>query len=197
RRVALARALAPRPAVVLLDEPFSGLDASSRSETRAAVLGALDAAGATAVLGTHDQAEALSTRREGGGLREGRLVQPAPPAALYRTPADLEVARFVGEAVVLSGEARSGTVVCDLGILPAHDATLEGPVHVMIRPEQIRLLQGGGPQPEGRGVAARVVGRSFFGPETVLQLELADGSGTLVSARTHDDVDEAADLMLV
>jgi iron(III) transport system ATP-binding protein len=188
RRVALARALAPGPVVVLLDEPFSGLDASLRSETRAAVLGALGAAGTTSVLVTHDQAEALSMGREVGVLREGRLVQTAPPAVLYRAPADLDVARFVGEAVVLSGEGRSGTVVCDLGILPVRDTTLEGPVRVMIRPEQIRLVRGGGPEAVARGVAARVVGRSFFGPESVLQLELADGSGTLVSARIHDDV---------
>jgi iron(III) transport system ATP-binding protein len=188
RRVALARALAPRPAVVLLDEPFSGLDASLRAETRTAVLGALGVAGTTAVLVTHDQAEALSTGREVGVLRDGRLVQTAPPAALYRTPADLDVARFVGEAVVLAGEARSGTVVCRLGILPARDTTLEGPVQVMIRPEQIRLAREGNPQTAAGGVAARVVGRTFFGPDTVLQLELADGSGTLISARTHDEV---------
>src|SRR5262245_53113405 len=137
RRVALARALAPRPAVVLLDEPFSGLDASLRAETRAAVLGALTAAGATAVLVTHDQAEALSTGREVGVLRAGRLVQTATPTALYRTPADLDVARFVGEAVVLPGQARSGRVECDLGILAIRGTALEGPVHVMIRPEQI------------------------------------------------------------
>jgi iron(III) transport system ATP-binding protein len=189
RRVALARALAPRPAVVLLDEPFSGLDASSRSETRAAVLGALDAARTTAVLVTHDQAEALSTGREVAVLRDGRLVQTAPPEVLYRTPADLDVARFVGDAVVLPGDARSGTVACELGILPAHDATLEGPVHVMIRPEQIRVLRG-------EGVAAKVVGRSFFGPDTILELKLGDGSGTLVSARTHDDVADGADVAL-
>src|SRR5262249_28895768 len=90
RRVALARALAPRPRLVLLDEPFSGLDAALRAETREAVLGALAAGGATAVLVTHDQAEALSTGREVGILRAGRLVQTAPPADLYREPADLD-----------------------------------------------------------------------------------------------------------
>jgi len=198
RRVALARALASRPAVVLLDEPFSGLDASLRSETRAAVLGALEAAGATAVLVTHDQAEALSTGREVGVLRDGRLVQTAPPTALYRTPADLDLARFVGEAVVLSGDARSGTVVCDLGILTSRNSTFEGPVQVMIRPEQIRLLRGG-TSPSAHAVPAKVVGRSFYGPDTVLQLELANGPGRLVSARTHDEVahEPGAEVMLV
>ena len=126
RRVALARALAPGPAVVLLDEPFSGLDASLRSETRTAVLGALVAAGATAVLVTHDQAEALSMGREVAVLRAGRLVQTATPTVLYRTPADLDVARFVGEAVVLPGQARAGDVVCSLGILAVRGAPSEG-----------------------------------------------------------------------
>jgi ABC-type Fe3+/spermidine/putrescine transport system ATPase subunit/ABC-type spermidine/putrescine transport system permease subunit II len=124
RRVALARALAPRPAVVLLDEPFSGLDASSRAETRAAVLGAMATAGATALLVTHDQAEALSMGHEVGLLRSGRLVQTAPETALYRAPADLDVARFVGEAVVVPG-----TNVARLRREPVRDASRRGGSH--------------------------------------------------------------------
>ena len=92
RRVALARALAPRPPLVLLDEPFSGLDAALRAGTREAVLHALASEGTTAVLVTHDQAEALSMGHEVGVLQAGRIVQTAPPAVLYRTPADLDVA---------------------------------------------------------------------------------------------------------
>jgi len=183
RRVALARALAPRPGVVLLDEPFSGLDAALRAETRAAVLDALTGAEATGVLVTHDQAEALSMGREVGVLRGGRLVQTATPAALYRTPADLDVARFVGEAVVVPGEARSQTVVCSLGTLPVRGSAIDGAVQVMIRPEQIRVVRQSGEA----GVAARVVGHSFFGPETVVRLELTDGSSTPVTARMFDD----------
>ena len=118
RRVALARALAPKPRVVLLDEPFSGLDAHLRSETRAAVTNALAAAGATAVLVTHDQAEALSMGNEVAVLRSGRLAQTATPTTLYRAPVDLDVARFVGDAVVVPGTARSGVVECVLGRSP-------------------------------------------------------------------------------
>jgi len=182
RRVALARALAPRPAAVLLDEPFSGLDAALRAETRAAVLGALAATGATAILVTHDQAEALSTGREVAVLRDGRLVQTAAPAVLYRGPIDLDVARFVGEAVVVAGEARGGAVTCVLGTLAVRGEAKDGPVQVMIRPEQIRLA----PTSNGR-VAARVVGHSFYGAETELHLELMDGSASAVVARTFDD----------
>jgi len=182
RRVALARALAPRPAVVLLDEPFSGLDASLRAETRAAVLGALAGSGATAVLVTHDQGEALSTGREVAVLRNGRLVQTAAPEVVYRTPADLDVAHFVGEAIVVPGEARGGAVDCTLGTLPIRGEPFVGPVHVMIRPEQISVSEGAG----AAGIAATVLGQTFSGPETILRLELADDSRTGLTARTFD-----------
>ena len=182
RRVALARALVPRPGLVLLDEPFSGLDAALRDETRMAVLSALGGAGATAVLVTHDQAEALSMGNEVGVLRDGRLVQTAPPQTLYRTPVDLELARFVGEAVVVAGEAHDGTVVCTFGTLSVRGDALRGTVQVMIRPEQIHVTRDS----SGSGVAARVTGLSFYGPETVVHMELSDGSNTPVIARTFD-----------
>jgi iron(III) transport system ATP-binding protein len=182
RRVALARALAPRPGLVLLDEPFSGLDAALRGETRAAVLDALTGAGATAVLVTHDQGEALSMGREVAVLRDGHLVQTAAPVTLYRTPADLELARFVGEAVVVPGKAQGATVACTFGTLDVRGEAAAGAVQVMIRPEQIRVLRTA----DGGGVAARVVGFTFYGPETVVHMELADGSATAVTARTFD-----------
>ena len=115
RRVSLARALAPRPKLVLLDEPFSALDAALRVETRAAVIRALAEEGTTGVLVTHDQAEALSMGTQVAVLRNGELVQTATPRDLYRTPVDLRVARFVGEAVILPGRAGHGTVDCALG----------------------------------------------------------------------------------
>jgi iron(III) transport system ATP-binding protein len=167
--------------VVLLDEPFSGLDAASRAETRAAVLDAMAGAGATALLVTHDQAEALSMGHEVGLLRSGRLVQTAAPASLYRTPADLDVARFLGEAVVLPGRAGHGSVESALGTLPVRGAPREGAVQVLIRPEQIRVSSPtDGSRPPV--VAAKVLGQSFFGAHTMLSLELADGSGTCVTA---------------
>ncbi len=181
RRVALARALAPRPRLVLLDEPFSGLDAALRAETREAVLAALAGAGATAVLVTHDQAEALSTGREVGVLRAGRLVQTATPAVLYRTPVDLDVARFVGEAVVLPGRVAAGTVECALGRFPVNGSAADATVEVMIRPEQIRLSR-----PGADGPAAEVVGHDYHGPDTAVRLVLRDGSGTAILARTFD-----------
>jgi iron(III) transport system ATP-binding protein len=174
RRVALARALAPRPPLVLLDEPFLGLDAALRAETREAVLRALAAQGTTAVLVTHDQAEALSMGREVAVLRAGRLVQTAAPSVLYRMPADLDVARFVGEAVVLPGDAGAGTVATALGELVLVDPQLDGRVEIMIRPEQIELRRAS-PTRGGSGALAAVatVTRSaIYGPDALVDLVL-------------------------
>jgi iron(III) transport system ATP-binding protein len=181
RRVALARALAPRPRLVLLDEPFSGLDPGLRAETREAVVRALAAEGTTGVLVTHDQSEALSMGREVAVLRSGRLVQTAPPAVLYRDPADLDVAEFVGDAVVLEGTAASGLVECALGTLPVRGTAVEGPVHVLIRPEQIRFAAGA-----GQSDVAEVVGSTYHGADTVVRLALPGGNGATVTARTFD-----------
>jgi iron(III) transport system ATP-binding protein len=190
RRVALARALAPRPPLVLLDEPFSGLDAALRAETREAVLSALAGQGTTAVLVTHDQAEALSMGREVGVLQAGRLVQTASPTELYRAPADLAVARFVGEAVVLPGHAGAGVVSCALGDLPLIDRQIMGTVEAMIRPEQIQVGASPGPagaSSPGPGAIATVIARTFYGSDTVVGLQLEGLPGRL-SARTlsHD-----------
>jgi iron(III) transport system ATP-binding protein len=182
RRVALARALAPRPRVVLLDEPFSGLDPGLRAETREAVLRALAAEGTTAVLVTHDQSEALSMGREVAVLQAGRLVQAAAPSVLYREPADLDVARFVGDAVVLDGSARSGLVECALGILAVRGAAVDGQVDVLIRPEQIRFATD-----PGDGGLGEVVGLSYRGADTFVRVALGGANGTSVVARTFDE----------
>ena len=197
RRVALARALAPGPRLVLLDEPFSGLDAALRAETREAVLGALAAQGATAVLVTHDQAEALSTGREVAVLRSGRLVQTAAPSTLYRDPADLDVARFVGDAVVIPGRADAGEVDCVLGRLRLREPVGDGPVEVMIRPEQLRLASSGKGESRSRLLSARIVGYTFFGPETMIQLAIDSQPATLVARTLDHDLPPAGELVAV
>ena len=174
--MALARALAPRPRLVLLDEPFSSLDAALRVETREAVARALSALHATAILVTHDQSEALSLGQEVAVLREGRLVQMAAPAMLYRQPLDADLARFVGDAVVLEGWAERGVARCRLGVL-ALFAGPDGPVDVMIRPEQIRLVQSG----EAPDRLATVAAVTFHGPDATVVLVMSDG--TKLSAR--------------
>jgi iron(III) transport system ATP-binding protein len=192
QRVALARALAPAPGVVLLDEPFSALDASLRAELREEVRGLLRQLGVTVVLVTHDQEEALSLADHIAVMRDGRVTQAGRPRDVYRMPCDLDTACFLGEAVLLSGTVvASGTaahaeVDCPLGRLPIADgapaaADPDGRCLVMLRPEQLRVARAG-------GVVARVVGGSFFGHDAVLRARLGPtGAGPLVLARTMRD----------
>ena len=141
QRVALARALAPRPQLILLDEPFNALDSALRTGVRSDVRAALRATGATAILVTHDQQEALSTADLVAVVRDGRVAQCATPQDLYRRPADPWIADFVGDAVILPGTVDSdGTARTALGPVPL--ATPPGDLRtgtVLLRPEQLRL----------------------------------------------------------
>jgi iron(III) transport system ATP-binding protein len=195
QRVALARALAPRPRAVLLDEPFSSLDTGLRESTRRAVVAALQAADTTAVLVTHDQAEALSLASQVAVLRGGQLAQVGSPIELYRAPVDPQLATFLGEAVLLPAVVRDGTVSCALGRLPVRPGTPEGPARAMIRPEQITVRHGAGVPsgpdlldvpagPAAGGVAARVVDVTYYGHDASVQLRLGC-DGTIVTARTN------------
>jgi iron(III) transport system ATP-binding protein len=182
QRVALARALAPGPALVLLDEPFSALDTGLRAALREDVRVALRVTGATAVLVTHDQQEALSTADVVAVLQGGAIAQAGSPADLYRAPRDLDVATFVGEAVVLDAVLRGGDAAdCALGTLPvrAADRAPGARGTVVLRPEQ--LLLG----PADRGVPARVESVVFYGHDSLVRLALTDGSVS-VTARTID-----------
>src|SRR5690606_4791841 len=141
QRVALARALAPRPEVVLLDEPFSALDAGLRAELRDQVADLLAVTGTTAVLVTHDRAEAFTVADVVAVMRAGRIIQVGRPQELYRQPADLEIAGLMGEAVTLRGCVVDGVVDCLLGPLPCVGAdggpAPAGDCTVLVRPEQI------------------------------------------------------------
>ncbi|TDC64342.1 ABC transporter ATP-binding protein [Micromonospora sp. KC207] len=178
QRVAVARALAPRPPLVLLDEPFSALDARLRGELRADVRQALRADGATAVLVTHDQGEALSMADAVAVMDAGRIVQCGPPAEVYRDPATPWVARFVGDAVLLPATVDDAVALTPLGRLPLRGAATGGAATVLIRPEQIRLAATGGP-------LATVVRQDFHGHDALTTLRLDDG--TVLTARTLDE----------
>jgi len=180
QRVAVARALAPRPPLVLLDEPFSALDPSLRGALRRDVRAALRADGATAVLVTHDQGEALSMADEVAVLRAGRIVQCGPPAAVYREPADLWVAGFVGDAVLLPGTVSRGLASTGVGPVPV-DGEVTGSAVVLVRPEQVEVLTD---RSAAGTVAATVSRRDFHGHDTVLVVRLPDG--TEVAARVFD-----------
>jgi iron(III) transport system ATP-binding protein len=174
QRVALARALAPEPAIVLLDEPFSNLDASMRVQVRSDVREILDRAGATAIVVTHDQEEALSIADRVAVMHEGRLLQVDTPLALYAQPTDRFVATFVGDADVIPGHADGDAVVTAVGSLRLAAGVGTGAVDVVVRPERVRLRLDGA----GDGV---VLGTTYFGHDQLVGVALGDG--TSVRAR--------------
>ncbi|MFD9632460.1 ABC transporter ATP-binding protein [Streptomyces violascens] len=146
QRVALARALAPEPELLLLDEPFSALDAALRGDLRAEVAATLRRAGTTAVLVTHDQEEALSFADTIAVIRTGQVIQQAPPEQLYQEPADADVARLIGEANLLPARLDGTQAETALGPLPLTRTTsVTGPATVMLRPRQLQLSTTAGP----------------------------------------------------
>jgi iron(III) transport system ATP-binding protein len=176
QRVALARALAPEPELVLLDEPFSALDAQLRVELREEVRELLRSLDATAVLVTHDQSEALSLADHLVVMRAGRVVAVGDPRSVYDRPVDVELGRFLGDAVVVPGEAVRGLdgveVRCALGRLGVcHWHGCEGACLVLIRPEQICVRPADGPD-EAEGVEGTVMSMSFFGHDALVSLGL-------------------------
>ena len=170
QRVALARALAPTPDLILLDEPFSNLDAGLRDRLRQEVREILMRAGVTALFVTHDQAEALSIADTVAVMRDGVVEQAGTPEEIYSRPASRWVAGFLGEVEVLSGDATGGRVECELGAVRA-ESDVSGPVDVLIRPESIAIGING---PEG-AAEAEVLGRRFFGHDQLVELRLASG----------------------
>jgi iron(III) transport system ATP-binding protein len=172
QRVALARALAADPSVVLLDEPFASLDAGLRDALRQEVRRILKAAGTSALLVTHDQAEALSLADTVAVMRGGRVEQVGTPEEVYERPATRWLAEFLGEADVLPGTARGGIVECELGRFGV-PAELTGSVDVVLRPESVAIGLGEAPRSH---VEAVVVARSFYGHDQLVDLELDSGA---------------------
>jgi len=174
QRVALARALAPGPEVVLLDEPFSNLDAALRTRVRAEMRDILTDAGATAIFVTHDQEEALSLADEVAVMLDGTVAQKAAPEVLYHNPASREVAEFVGEANFIPGTHENGRLSCVLGEVPAC-GECTGSVEAMLRPEALRLrpLTNGGLS--GQEAEATVLAREFYGHDQLIKLRLDSG----------------------
>ena len=165
QRVALARALAVRPSVVLLDEPFSSLDAALRLSVRADIMRVLRETGTPAVLVTHDQQEAISLADQLAVLRDGQVAQVGRPDAVYAEPADPELATFLGAANLLPADARGTVAETAFGPL-ALTAELKGDVLVLIRPEQISMIEG---HADGSGgLLGRVADLSYQGHETLV-----------------------------
>jgi iron(III) transport system ATP-binding protein len=168
QRVALARALAPAPTVVLLDEPFSSLDARLRVSAGREVARVLRHAEATALIVTHDQGEALSLADQVAVMREGRFVQVASPSDVYDAPADPATAEFVGGGSVIEAEVRGGTAKTAAGVLVVLPL-VEGAARLFVRPEQVAITA------PGDGPTATVADVDFYGAQVVVHLVLDVG----------------------
>lgn len=164
-RIALARALAPNPDVILLDEPFAALDPELRGRIREDVRRVLNSTGSTVVLVTHDQEEALSIADRVAVLRDGEIAQVGSPRDIYSEPADIGIATFLGDSVIVDGVVEGGKIVTSLGQLTPLNQVFEGARgKVAIRPENFYL------QPNVKGDAV-VVNRQFFGHDAVVEVK--------------------------
>ena len=191
QRVALARALAPRPDLLLLDEPFSNLDVSLRERLSQEVRELLKRLHITAILVTHDQAEAFAVADKIGVMFAGKMMQWSSAYDLYHRPANRFVASFVGQGVLLpgiispSGQVRTACGMLAGGLyypgLPEHGHYPPGSeVDVLIRPDDIVY-------DDQSALTAVVRKKAFRGAEILYTLELIDGSVVLALIPSHHD----------
>ncbi len=174
QRVALARALAVNPNIVLLDEPFSNLDAMLREATRTEVRNIVARSGATAILVTHDQEEALSLADRVAVMFDGSIAQMGSPREIYHQPVNPALAGFVGAARLIAGDAEGESVRCPLGCFRLHERQ-HGRVRVLVRPDTLEVT------PDENG-SARVVETRFHGAYQLVTVGTPDGSRIEVRA---------------
>jgi ABC-type Fe3+/spermidine/putrescine transport system ATPase subunit len=178
QRVALARALVVQPQVLLLDEPFSALDAGLRVEVRDLVLRLQRDTGITTLFVTHDQEEATVLADTVALMLDGRLQQVGPPRAFYEAPASLEVARFFGIANALAGEVVDGRFRAGGVDVPV--AAPDGPGTLLLRQEAVRLVG-----PADDGVDAVVVRTTYTGTAVRAWADAGGVEVALVVDPTH------------
>ncbi len=172
QRVALARALVAGPSVVLLDEPFSGLDARLRDKVRDQTLHALMESRAATLMVTHDAEEAMFMADRIAVMWEGRILQTGTPDELYCHPASAFVAQLFGEVNRLDGVVSGGSADTPFGLLPAAGLEEGAAADILIRPEALRLSQTA-EGPRGRVITSRMLGRS-----SLVHLSVEDGTVT-------------------
>jgi ABC-type Fe3+/spermidine/putrescine transport system ATPase subunit len=178
QRVALARALIMRPKVLLLDEPLAALDLKLRHAMQDELRRIHQEIGGTFIFVTHDQTEAFALASRIVVMNKGRIEQVGPPAEVYREPASLFVADFVGETNILAGERRAGTVRMAAGPVFASPGP-DGPVRIVVRPEDVLLTAVGAGM-----LRARVADLVFLG--NALKIVATLDSGETVSVRDAD-----------
>jgi putative spermidine/putrescine transport system ATP-binding protein len=179
QRIALARALALRPRVLLLDEPLSALDAKVRLTLREEIQRLQKELGITTLFVTHDQEEALSIADRVAVMRAGKLEQCAAPAELYGHPATAFVAGFVGTTSRVPGVLKDGIVEVLGRRLPAEGSAPDGDVDVLVRPEAVAV------RADGQGTA-QVVAAAFLGAVVRVTVRLPDGTEVKADLPAHE-----------
>jgi len=183
QRVGLARALAPRPRLMLLDEPFSGLDKRLRDQVRDETLHVLKVSGVATLMVTHDPEEAMFMADTIALMEAGCVVQQGSPVELYCHPTAAFAARFFGEVNRLTGAVRDDQVETPFGPLDPKGAGEGTAVEILIRPEGLTLrsvADGEDPPFWARVVDSRMLGRSSL---VHLQSQWADGRPVHLHAR--------------
>ncbi len=187
QRIALARALAPRPSVMLMDEPFSGLDNRLRDDIRDETLAVLKEEGAGVLLVTHEPDEAMRMADEIALMRDGKIVQQGAPYNIYNAPCDLSAAKFFSDINVIKGVVQGALCDTPFGQFLAPGRSDGTELDIAIRPQHLRIdfdRQGSGPNPTpGDGVPARgIVERArFMGRESLVEFRM-DYDGSILRA---------------
>ena len=183
QRVALARALAPQPGILLMDEPFSGLDNRLRDGIRDETLGILREEGTAVLLVTHEPGEAMRMADEIALMRDGGIIQQGAPYNVYNAPADKAAASFFSDINVIKGKVHGALTETPFGRFLAPGVSDDTDVEIVFRPQHVRIdfdRQGRGPNPTPQnGAAAKgIVQRArFMGSESIVEFKMAhDGS---------------------
>lgn len=180
QRVSLARALSTRPALLLLDEPFSNLDATLRAGMRTEVRALLKKSGATAIFVTHDQEEALLLGDQVGVMRDGRLEQLDTPEGIFHRPRTHFVAEFLGHTQFIPGVVMESGIDSPLGFVARPPTFAPGnAVEIAVRPDDVAFT----PDADGD---AQIISRQFMGMTYLYQIGLPDG--TIVHSQQPHEV---------
>jgi len=195
QRIALARALAPNPELILMDEPFSNLDIEMRERLNNDVRQILKSKNMTGILVTHDQHEAFAISDQIGVMNNGKLLQWDTAYNLYHSPNSLFIADFIGQGVFLDGVLKSPeSVETEIGIVTgdrSYDMKTGSQVKLLLRPDDVVL------DPAGK-INAEVTHRAFKGAEILYTLQLKSGTELLSLFPSHYnfDIGESVQLRL-
>ncbi len=182
QRLALARAIAPDPALILLDEPLSNLDVQIRWQLRCELRRILKTAGKSAIIVTHDQEEALHIADRVAVMRAGRIEQVGTPEEIYQQPQSRFVAEFVSQANFIPAQLQGNQCHCEIGTFPAPECTC--PSQELLIPQEALVLE-----PDEQGVAV-ISDRIFLGREVLYYLHTR--SGRQIMARTNNHCQQLA-----